>query len=137
MIPELSALATGLVAVMAIFVALRRLWRRRVVPGIEQIGRATVVLNGRPAIRDETGRVVADPIPGALQRFDFLEKQAECIIGQLHSIDKELHPNGGETLRDAVARTEVKVTGIETWMVDTEARLDRGSQKIRRLEEPK
>lgn len=63
-------------------------------------------LKDRPPFAWLTRRLITEPVEQALdRRIDGNET--------VQSIYKELHPNGGTSLRDAVDRTELRVARVE------------------------
>lgn len=106
--------ATGVVAVdmvviwsiaaAAVAAALGLLWRmtrgvRRIVIRVDEFVDDWNGTAGRPGV---PGR------PGVMTRLDGIEGELGSVTARLASVEHELHPNSGTSLRDAVDRVDVR-----------------------------
>ncbi|MEV6790913.1 hypothetical protein AB0M87_02705 [Streptomyces sp. NPDC051320] len=94
-------------ACAAIVAAIGVLWRltrgfRRIMARVDDIVDDWQGVQPRPGI---PGR------PGVMARLGGIEARAAGIEERLGSVEHELHPNSGQSLRDAVDRVDVALNG--------------------------
>ena len=92
-----DTLVVWCLAVLAVAAALGLLWRmtrgvRRIVARVDEVVDDWQGIPGRPGVPAR---------PGVMERLDGIE-------GRLQNVEHELHPNSGQSLRDAVDRVDVR-----------------------------
>lgn len=72
---------------------------------------ALAALRDKPPVKWIIDRLVAQPLEEALDRL--IGERIEPTAKKVSLLYAEMHPNGGSSLRDAVNRTETKVSSVD------------------------
>lgn len=137
---ESYALIGGVIAAIGtVWAAYRRVlkwYQHKVSPRLDLFDEVMLLLRGRDEIRlpENPAIVVAEAIPGALERLAEIEKsqastelntealwqsvnrhseQVEYLIGEVHEVKAEVKPNGGGSIKDTVNRIEERLAVVE------------------------
>lgn len=117
----------GITATLILLVAffwkpLRAIWKR-----MKSFARLLDTWNGIEEVRDKSGAVTQDAVPGILARLISVETSTSKIDGlesQIERIHHEVTPNHGGSIKDEVKRIETAVTKTASALSETVEKLD-------------